>query len=69
MNLVRSKSLVQISRKSLIFKVQKHQPDNSSLGITDIKRCKITCRSELDIAPGMVESTVECNSTLGPFNR
>jgi hypothetical protein len=56
MNVMSSKNLVQISRKSLIFKVQKHPLDNSSLGITDVKYCTITCLSELDIAAGMVES-------------
>ena len=29
----------------------------------NIKPCKITCRTELDILPGTVESAVECNST------
>ena len=51
-------------RKSLIFKVKKQSLGNRSLGKTDIKQCKITCRLELDIGPDTAESYVEYNSTL-----
>jgi hypothetical protein len=52
------------SKKYPIFKVPKQPLGNTSLGETNIKHSKITCRNALDIRPGITESAVDFNSTL-----
>jgi hypothetical protein len=51
-------------RKSIIFKIQKQPLDGRSLGETNTKHCKITCRVELDTEHGTTENSVEMNSTF-----
>ena len=60
----RHNSLVQFSRKSLIFKVQHQQLDGRSLWKTKIQNCKIICQFDLDTGSGKMKSDVEFNSTL-----
>jgi hypothetical protein len=35
---------------------------------TDVNRCKITCRTELDTEPGETDSAVEVNCDIGAIN-
>jgi len=65
--LVYSKNLVQINfaENLLIFTVKNQPLSNGSLGKTNVKHCKILCRTELDVGPNTPENAVGYDSTCG----